>query len=340
MQKKKIVSIIAVVTVAIMMFFLQNNEDDNTNVTLTLYGNIDIREAQLAFNSNEHIKTVLVQEGDKVNRGQLLAQLHPELLNAQLTEANASLLAQQELVSKLESGSRPQEITKVQAELSAAKAKATAANDTYQRMKRLLKDKLVSPDDVENLHSQATAAKAQMQAVQASLALLKAGPRKEDIAIAKAQLAAIKAKVTIAEQRLDDASLYAPADGIIRNRILEPGDMASPSSPALTLAFIDPIWVRAYLSETALGKVPLGAKATIFTDSYPEKKYQGWVGYISPTAEFTPKNIQTEELRTRLVFSARIYACNPEGELRLGMPVTVSINLNQKSKNMTSNHCE
>jgi len=170
--------------------------------------------------------------------------------------------------------------------------------------------------------------------------LLQAGPRKEDIAEGRAQLAARKAGLVLARQHLKNAELYAPANGVIRNRILELGDMASPQTPLLTLAFIDPVWVRAYLQEPALGRVALGTKAFIYTDSFPDNVYTGWVGYISPSAEFTPKNVQTAELRTRLVYSVRIYACNPQGELRLGMPVTVTIDLAQTLPTTTTNHCE
>ena len=327
------------VLVVLAIFLVPETEKENEVSNVTVYGTVDIREAQLAFNSSEHIKEILVEEGDSVNKGQLLAQLHTELLEANLTQAKAALLAQQLLVNKLEAGSRPQEIEKVKAELEAAKARAKAANDTYQRMQKLLKDNLASQDNVENLHSLAKAATAQVAAIKANLALLKAGPRQEDIAIAKAQLAARQAAVAQANQRLKDASLYAPDFGIIRNRILEPGDMAFPQTPVLTMAFTDPIWIRVYLSETVLGKVKPGAKATIQTDSFPDKTYTGWVGYISPTAEFTPKNIQTSELRTRLVYSARILVCNPNGELRLGMPATVSIDLSNTVNGNINNRC-
>lgn len=340
MQNKKIlVPILALVIIITTAYFLLNGKTGEDESTLTLFGNVDIRETQLAFNSSEHIKKVFVQEGDRVKQGQLLAQLHTNLLSAKLVEAEAMLLAQQLVVKKLKAGSRPEEIRKVEAEFDATKARATAANDSYFRIEKLLRNKLASPEKVENLRSQADAANAQVAAVKETLALIKAGPREEDIAIAQAQLAAHKAGLSIAKQNLKNASLTAPADGIIRNRILEPGAMAFPQTPVLTLAFVDPIWIRVYLPETVLGKVSLGAKATIYTDSYPEKAYEGWVGYISPTAEFTPKNVQTAELRTRLVYSAKIYACNPQGELRLGMPATVSIQTDNVAGSITSNHC-
>ncbi len=294
---------------------------------LTLYGNIEIRETQLAFNASEHIAEVLVEEGDRVARGEPLARLHTELLEAQVAEAQAALEAQKAVVAQLEAGSRPEEIARAEAELEAARARAKSATDSYRRIARLLERELASPDDVESARALADAAEAQVEAARQALALLRAGPRKEEIAAARALLAQRQAALTAARQRLDDATLYAPADGVIRNRILEPGDMAFPQTPVLTLALTDPVWARAYLPEPMLGRVRLGAAATIESDSYPGKRYRGWVGYVSPTAEFTPKTVQTPELRTRLVYSVRVFACNPEGELRLGMPVTVTITL-------------
>nr|WP_320135468.1 efflux RND transporter periplasmic adaptor subunit [uncultured Amphritea sp.] len=339
-RKKIIIPIVVLGLVAIVALFWWRTEHGHSNdTTVQLYGNVDIREALLAFNSSEHIAEIYVQEGDRVKKGQLLANLHTELLDAQLAEAEATLLAQQQVVAKLVAGSRPEEISKGVAEFNATQAKAKSTRDSYKRIVRLVEKRLASDEDVDNARSLADVAEAQMEAAKQSLALLQAGPRKEDIAVARAELAAREAGLVLAQQQLENANLYAPADGVIRNRILEPGDMAFPSTPVLTLAFIEPVWVRAYLSETVLGQVPLGAKALIYTDSYPDKAYQGWVGYISPTAEFTPKSVQTEELRTRLVYSAKIYACNGQGELRLGMPATVTIELDQSLDETTTNGC-
>ena len=292
---------------------------------LTLYGNVDIREVRLAFNASEHVAAVLVEEGDRVKAGQLLARLHTARLEARVEEAEARLAVQQQVVARLEAGSRREEIARARAELKAARARAKAAADTARRLQRLAEQKLASPEDAENARSLADAAAAQAKAARAALGLLVAGPRREDIAAARAELKAREAALTLAREQLADAFLKAPADGVIRNRILEPGDMASPQVPALTLALVDPVWVRAYLPEPALGRVAPGMRADILTDSYPGKRYRGWIGYISPTAEFTPKTVETPELRTRLVYQVRVFACNSEGELRLGMPATVFI---------------
>jgi len=339
--KRKILLIVVPLALLVGAALLWRGEErSGEGAEIALYGNVEIREVQLAFNASEHIEAMLVEEGGRVAEGQLLARLHTALLDAQLIEAQATLEAQQQLVAKLESGSRAEEVLKGEAELAAARARAKAATGSYKRMAKLLKRKLVSPEDVENSRALSDAAQAQAEAAKQGLALLTLGPRKEDIAIARAQLAQRGAAVSVARQRLADASLYAPANGVIRNRILEPGDMAFPQTPVLTLALTDPVWVRAYLPESMLGRVKPGVVATIHSDSYPDKTYQGWVGYLSPTAEFTPKTVQTPELRTRLVYSIRVFACNSEDELRLGMPVTVTLALDQSVPADNAQRCE
>lgn len=340
MNKKRMLVVLLVLLLAIggVAYWRAQGQNGPSN-RLTLYGNVDIREAQLSFNGSEHVDRILVQEGDRVTKGQLLATLHRELLRAALDQATAQLEAQRQVVAKLEAGSRPEEVDKGRAELAAEQARAKAARDSWHRLQRLVKKKLASTEDVENARANADAAKARVEAAQAALRLLELGPRKEDIAVARAELAARQAAVTLAKQHLADAELHAPADGVIRDRILEPGDMAAPQTPVLTLAFVDPVWVRAYLPEPMLGRVKPGMRAEILTDSYPDKHYAGWVGYISPTAEFTPKNVETPELRTRLVYQVRVFACNPEDELRLGMPATVGIDLIQPTPTATRHPC-
>jgi RND family efflux transporter MFP subunit len=244
---------------------------------LVLYGNVDIREVRLAFNGSEHVGEILVDEGDRVQAGQLVARLHTERLLAARDRARA--------------------------DLAAAQAQAHAAQLTYRRIRTVADRKLASTDQADEAEGNSLAAAARVAAADAVLAET--------------------------EQAVRDAELYAPAAGIVRERIVEPGDFVTPQTPVLTLAMADPVWVRTYLPERYLGQVHPGARAWITTDSFPGKRYAGWVGFISPTAEFTPKNVETPELRTRLVYQARIFACNPGDELRLGMPATVTIPLGQ-----------
>lgn len=340
MKKKRIVVIVILLLIVVAgVQFWPRHQRIGDDATAVIYGNVEIREAKLAFNGSEHVREILVEEGDRVTQGQVLALLDTELLDAQLAEMQATLQAQQQVVAKLNAGSRPEEILEGEAQLKSAKAYAKSTNDSYQRIRTMLAKNLAAEEDVENLRAQADMAQARAEVAKQALVLLRLGPRAEDIAIAEAQLLARQAALTAAQQRRKDAILVAPADGVIRDRILEPGDMAFPSMPVLTLAFTQPVWVRAYLPESMLGRVKPGARATIQTDSYPDKSYSGWVGFISPTAEFTPKTVQTPELRTRLVYSMRVITCNPQDELRLGMPVTVSLVLDQTIADGNTNHC-
>ena len=134
-------------------------------------------------------------------------------------------------------------------------------------------------------------------------------------------------RAALAQREFADTRLYAPVDGVVEDRILQPGDMASPGIPVYTIALTEPLWVRAYVPESELGRIRLGMPATIGTDSYSGRVYRGWVGYLSPTSEFTPKTVETPELRTALVYQLRVFVCDAHDELRLGMPATVHIDL-------------
>jgi HlyD family secretion protein len=304
-------------------------EASGSRSELTLYGNVDIREVELAFVTSERVKEILVEEGDRVKAGEVVARLDAAKLRAAVAAAQANLDAQQAVVERLEAGTRPQEIRQTKAQAEAAAAKARSAELTYQRQQRLGQKKLASPEEVDQARAAADAARGDAQAAQEAYRLAVLGPRAEDIAQAKATLESMRASLDLVKERLADATLAAPADAVVRDRILQPGDVASPQNPVLTLALLNPVWVRAYVPEPDLGRIAPGMKAGIRTDSYPGKVYEGWVGFISPTAEFTPKNVETPDLRTRLVYQIRVFACNPQDQLRLGMPATVTIRLDQ-----------
>ena len=330
-MKKLILAVILVAGVgaagAAAWWFRQ--EDDEAEDRLTLHGNMEIREVQLAFRAADRIAAMNVEEGDRVQRGQLLAKLETDRSEHMVAQAEAQVAAQQAVVSRLESGTRSEEIAQARAEVAAAETEAVNQQRIYARLRDLRKENTTSQQAADNAEAAANVAESRLEAARQALRLALAGPRQEDIAAAKATLSAYEAELALARQNLADAILYAPTDGVIRNRILEPGDMASPLTPVYTLALTDPVWVRAYVDEPDLGKIRPGMTAEITTDSFPGKKYAAWVGYISPTAEFTPKSVETPELRTQLVYQVRVFAKNGRGELRLGMPATVTIPLNQ-----------
>jgi membrane fusion protein PltH len=302
---------------------------DSALPEFVVYGNVDLRQVQLSFNNNERIAEVLVQEGDRVRQGQLLARLDTRRLEPQVAEAEAQVAAQRQVVQRLRSGSRPEEIAQARANVASAKADAVNARQQYERIKsaaEMSAGRAVRQQDVDSAKAALQVAEAKLVVNERALELAVIGPRKEDIAEAEARLRANEAQLALLRQQLKDAQLLAPMDAVVRTRILEPGEMASPQRPVFTLAITDPKWVRAYVSESELGKIHAGMSAAVAVDSFPRRRFEGWVGFISPVAEFTPKTVQTQELRTSLVYEVRVFVKDPTDELRLGMPATVYLN--------------
>ena len=298
--------------------------------SLALYGNVDLRQVDLAFNNSERVTEVLVKEGDHVSPGEVLARLDTGRLEPQLEQAEAVADAQASAVEKLQHGNRPQEIAQARANLAQAQADAASADAKSRRMQELWdssQGKAMSHQDLDDAKAAAVSAIAKVTAQSKALELQVLGPRKEDVAQAEAQLKADRAQIALLKKQVADAVLTAPSKGVIRSRVLEPGDMASPQKTVFSLAIVDPKWVRAYVSEPDLGHVRQGERATVSVDAFPGRKFSGWVGFISPMAEFTPKTVQTEDLRSSLVYEIRVFVDDPGDELRLGMPATVSLPL-------------
>ena len=345
--RKRRVVIVLLVLVAVAAFAAWHwiLPSRHVETSIRLYGNIDIRQVQLSFNDSDRVEKLLVDEGSVVHSRQLLAQLADQRYADAVAQDQAKVAAQQQVVARLLAGSRPEEIAAAradvaasQADVAAAKANLTNAELLYHRRETLARQQFVSlqlRDDAQRswLAAQAAldASNQALAAKQQALRLALIGPRKEDIGAAQATLRANMAALALAQKKLADTQLYAPSDGVIQNRILEPGDMASPQTPVFTLALDNPVWARVYLPEPEMGKVATGMQAWIESDSFPGQRFPAWVGFISPVAEFTPKNVETTQLRSQLVYRVRVYACNPEHRLRLGMPVTVVLPLTEDS---------
>jgi len=303
---------------------------------LILYGNVDLREVDLSFNDSERIAEVLVQEGTKVTRGQVLARLDTSRLKPAAAAAEAAVDAQQAVVEKLHHGSRPQETAQAQANVASARADQINAQQQWTRLTALTQlssGRAISEQDVESAKDAMDSAQAHLEVAEKGLDLSTIGPRTEDIAQGEAQLRGSKAQLELLRRELADSELVAPSDAVVRTRLLEPGDMASPQKPVLNLALLDPKWVRAYVAEPDLGRIHAGMKATVSTDSFPGRLLPGWVGFIASVAEFTPKSVETVELRSSLVYEIRVFVQDPQDELRLGMPATVQLEMDPDARN-------
>lgn len=327
MNKKPVIAVVVLTTLA-WAWWAWESPKGGKEGELILHGNVDIRQVSLAFNASERIASLAVQEGDAVKAGQALGQLDTRSLKLRLAQAKAEAGAQEQALARLQHGSRAEEIGQAEALRRAREAESELANRQLARVRELAADtggRATSQHDIDNAAAHAKAAAAQLDGARKAEALLRAGARSEDTAAAKAKLTAIQAGVALLEQQLGDATLLAPQDGIVRSRLMEAGDMATPQRPVYTLAIVNPKWVRAYLREPDLGWVKPGMAAQIMTDSEPAKPINGKVGYISSVAEFTPKTVQTEELRTSLVYEVRIIADDRNDQLRLGMPASVRL---------------
>jgi len=331
-MKKKIIPVallVALAAGAAGAWWWQRDRSEPSRDVIVLHGSVDIRQVELAFNSAGRIEQVLVHEGERVGKGQLLAVLDSTRLQRAVQLAEAQVNAQRQVVARLRAGSRPEEISKARADAEMARVDAKNAARTAERMMELAAQHYIPQQQADDARAAAEAAQARLKSVEEALRLVELGPRKEDVAAAEATLAANRAALAIAQRDLAEASLVAPVAGVIENRVLEPGDMASPQKAVFTLALAEPLWVRAYVPGPDLGRIRPGDRATVLTDSYPGKRYRGWIGFVSPTAEFTPKAVETQEVRTQLVYQVRVFVCSPQGELRLGMPADVEIPLGQ-----------
>ena len=338
-MKRILVLLIVLIALAAGGSYWWRNYQVNESHELVLYGNIDLRQVQLSFNNSDRIAEVLVQEGDHVRKGQVLARLDTSRLEPQLAQATAQAAAQRQVVTRLRNGSRPEEIAQAHANVDSAKADLVNAQRQHERLKNAAEvsaGKAVRQQDVDIAMAALQVAEAKVAVNQKTLDLAVLGPRKEDIAENEARLRANEAQAALLRQQLADFQLLAPTDAVVRTRIMEPGEMATPQSPVFALAITDPKWVRAYVSEPDLGKLKPGAAVSIAVDSFPKRRFEGWIGFISPVAEFTPKAVQTEELRTSLVYEVRVFVKDPEDALRLGMPASVYLALGEKNQSVKS----
>ena len=311
-------------------------QDDRAETgLLRLYGNIDVREARIGFNEAGRIDRRLKEEGDRVEAGELVAQLEDRLVRAALEAAEARLEAARARLDKLLAGSRPQEIEAARAELARLQALKEDADLKVRRLERLAVDRFAPRAELDTARAEARALEAQVRRQQQTVSLLVEGPRKEDIAAQRAEVARAEAELAAARARVDYTRLESKVAGTVTARLQEAGNVVLPYTPVYAIALDDPVWARVYAPEPYLGRIREGMAARILTDS--GGRYEAWVGYISPVAEFTPKFVQTEELRTSLVYQVRVYARNADHGLRQGMPVTVEIPLEGGGAAVTGN---
>jgi HlyD family secretion protein len=293
--------------------------------TLTLYGNVDIRQAELGFRVSGRLAEMKLEEGEAVTAGTVLARLDDRPFQDSVAAAKASVAARQADLDKLVAGPRAAEIARARATVAEREADLANAKLAFERAQELRQKGNAPQSTLDQTLAARDMAQARLEADRHALELLLEGSRAEDIAAGRANLAAAQADLATAETSLADATLAAPADGIILSRVAEPGAIMAPGSVAYVLSLTKPVWIRAYVAEPDLGRVHPGLMVEVVTDTRPDRPYRARVGFVSPVAEFTPKTVQTPELRTDLVYRLRIIVDEPDPALRQGMPVTVRV---------------
>ena len=292
---------------------------------LKLYGNIDIREVDLSFRVDGRVAAVLVDEGDAVRAGQVIARLDPEPLQTELAEALANTDAQRAQLDLLRAGNRREDIAQADAIVAERRAALADAQGDVARLSTLRGTGAIADRRWEDATNQRDEAAARLRAAQHALAEQRAGTRPQEIDQAASNVDRARASAERIRLRVNDTNQRAPSDGTILTRGVEKGANVAAGATAFTEALARPVWARIFVDAPDLGLVAPGTMVNILTDAAPSKVYKGRIGYVSPTAEFTPKSVETETLRTALVYRARVVVLDPDSRLRQGMPITVQL---------------
>lgn len=320
---KKLILLVAIVGGLFFGYAYFNKPPNSSTAVHTLYGNVDIREVSMAFRVAGRVVEVNVDEGAHVKEGNVLAKLDGEPFVNSVHTAEANVAASMARSALLHKGYRKEDVQQAKAKLQSARAALLESERQLARQKELIPEAATTRhalDAAQSMHDQASASlKIQVEQVR----LMQTGFRAEEIAESDAQLKQAQVNLDIAKLALSDTTLTAPSEGIILTRAIEKGSMVQANMPAFSVSLTQPVWVRAYVAEPQLGRFATGTKVSLTTDSRPDQSYHGVVGFVSPVAEFTPKAVETTDLRTSLVYRLRIVVEDADAQLRQGMPVTV-----------------
>ncbi|HEY1875372.1 MAG TPA: efflux RND transporter periplasmic adaptor subunit [Steroidobacteraceae bacterium] len=316
---------VIVVLAALATYLWRQRGANDPNGVFSLSGNVDVHQVELAFRVSGRISAVKVQEGDKVSAGQAVAELDPVPFQTDVDSAKADVAQAQAQRDKTRRGFRVEEVAQARANVAQRAADLENARVTLERQEQLVAAGLVTHQQIDDAQARVHMTDAALAAARGQLTLELHGSRIEDIEAQEAMLASAQARLEKAQTALSDATLLAPSNGIISVRARELGAIVQAGQTVYTLTLNDPVWIRAYVSQPRLGRIKPGMSVKVTIDSMPGRQYDGTVGFISPEAEFTPKTVQTEQVRDDLVYRIRVIASDPDNVFRQGMPVTVLI---------------
>ncbi|HVO75304.1 MAG TPA: efflux RND transporter periplasmic adaptor subunit [Ignavibacteriaceae bacterium] len=283
-------------------------------------GNIESTNVTVSSQVTGKVLSLLKDEGEQVKSGDTVLIIDHESLDYQLAQAEAAADAARAQLNLLKNGAREEDIKQAEEAVKQAQVNYDMAKRDRDRMEALFESKSITTKQHEDAVSKLNITAAQLTSAQENLKKLRDFARPEDIRQAEANLKRQLAAVDLLKKQIRDSYVVSPISGIIVKKFFEPGETVTMLSSLFRVSDLNIVDLIIYVSEEELGKVKLGQTAEVSSDTYPNKKYEGKVTYISPEAEFTPKNIQTKDERTKLVFAVKIKIKNPEFELKPGMP--------------------
>ena len=292
---------------------------------VSVTGTIEATQVDVSVKITGRIVERLVNEGDKVTRGQPLVRLDDSELAADVRRLEASLRSAQATLRDLEKGARPQEIEDARAAVASAEATRSMTEREFQRTDQLFKQNLIAAQDVDRARQAFDVARAQERSAREKLALLLAGSRPDQIDAARWQVSQAESALVQAQSRLREAMVFSPIDGVVLRKNLEAGETANPGVPILTLVNPKDVWLRAYVPETDVGRLKVGDTARLRVDAFPDRVFTGRLTEIGSEAEYTPRNVQTKKERVNLVFRIKIQIDNPQGILKPGLPADADV---------------
>jgi HlyD family secretion protein len=322
---KRIPVAAAIVVVAAGAWWLTRNGSSASDV-LFASGTVEATDADLGFQLPGRIAAVDAREGERVSSGAELARLDARELDARVEAARAALAAAQARLSELTGGTRPQELAAAEAAQRAASERAEEARRDAERASALFEGGAISRQAMQRAGTALDLAEADLEQARQRLALLREGARSETIAAQRSVVEQARAQLALAEATAGHAVIAAPFAGVVTTRHREPGEAVGAGTPVLTLLDPGDRWVRIYVREDAIGRVRLGMGAEIRSDTWPDRVYTGEVVFIGSEAEFTPRNVQTTEERTRLVYPVKVRITgDADFELKPGVPADVTL---------------
>ncbi|MCX5812961.1 MAG: efflux RND transporter periplasmic adaptor subunit [Proteobacteria bacterium] len=327
MKKKRILIVLAVIVIGITFLVVYNLKEQKDNGAMILSGNVEVTETNVGFKAPGRVTERLVDEGDKVKAGDLLARLDSAEIASVVAQGRASLDEATTKLAELSAGSRSQEIEQAKAQMNAQEAELQKVKKDYERAEILYKNGAISASQFDVARSAYDARTALHRNALEVLSLVREGPRKEEINIAGHRVKQARAALTASEERLKDTMIYAPVNGVVLRKHVEAGETIASGTPVVTIGDLEQPWIKVYVKEDKLGRIKLGQKTRITVDTFKGKVYEGTVTFISSEAEFTPKNVQTQEERVKFVFGVKVRVKNVNDELKPGMPADVRIEL-------------